>query len=69
MRISIIYLSVVMMFMLSGCVRTINTCPPFPKPSSVVVEEIQGLSSTPVDSWMVDLYKLQLKLERCRNEK
>lgn len=54
--------------MLSGCVRTISTCPPFPKPSSEVVEQIQGLSSTPVDNWMIDLYKLQLKLERCRDE-
>lgn len=68
MRILTICLSVVMMFMLSGCVRTISTCPPFPKPSSEVVEQIQGLSSTPVDNWMIDLYKLQLKLERCRDE-
>jgi hypothetical protein len=68
MRILTICLSVVMMFMLSGCVRTISTCPPFPKPSSEVVEEIQGLSSIPVDNWMIELYKLQLKLERCRDE-
>jgi uncharacterized protein YcfL len=67
MRTLTIWTLVLTMLMLSGC-ATSNVCPPFPKPSSVVVEEIQGLSSKPVDNWMIDLYKLQLKLERCRDE-
>ena len=55
------------MLMLGGCASS-NVCPPFSKPSKEVVEQIQGLSSTPVDNWMISLYKLQLKLERCRDE-
>ena len=53
---------VLTMFMLSGC-ATSNVCPPFPKPSKEVIMELKGLDSKEVDSWVVELYKLQLKLE------
>ena len=54
------------MFMLSGCVKVSSVCPTFPVPEQEVVEMVQDLGSEAVDSWMVELYKLQLKLEECR---
>jgi uncharacterized protein YcfL len=62
MRTLTIWTLVLTMFMLSGC-ATSNVCPPFPKPSKEVIMELQGLGSKEVDSWVVELYKLQLKLE------
>jgi uncharacterized protein YcfL len=62
MRTLTIWTLVLTMLMLSGC-ATSNVCPPFPKPSKEVVMELQSLDSKAVDSWVVELYKLQLKLE------
>lgn len=58
-----IWTLVPMTLMLSGCVSS-TVCPPFPKPSTEAVMAIQGLENPKVDEWMVELYKLQLKLER-----
>ena len=59
-----ICLLVPMMLMLSGCASKPTVCPQFPKPSTEAVIAIQGLENQKVDEWMVELYKLQLKLER-----
>lgn len=63
MRTLTTWILVLTMFMLSGC-ATSNVCPPFPKPSAEAVMAIQGLENPKVDEWIVELYKLQLKLER-----
>jgi hypothetical protein len=65
MRTLTIWTLVLTMLMLSGC-ATSNVCPPFPEPSKEAIQDIQGLGSPSVDSWMVELFKLKLKLERCR---
>ena len=52
------------MLMLGGCASS-NVCPPFPKPSSEVVHELRDLNSTAVNGWVVELFKLDLKLREC----
>ena len=54
-----------MMFTLSGCATTSNVCPTFPKPSKEVIMELQSLESKAVDSWVVELFKLDMKLREC----
>ena len=54
-----------MMLMLTGCTRVSNVCPSFPKPSSEVVQELRDLNSTAVDGWVVELFRLDLKLREC----
>lgn len=49
---------------LSGCANS-NVCPPFPKPSKEVIIELQSLDSKTVDSWVVELFKLDMKLREC----
>lgn len=50
---------------LSGCVTVNNVCPTFPKPSKEVVMELKTLESKAVDSWIVELFKLDMKLREC----
>ena len=54
-----------MMLTLSGCVAVNNVCPTFPKPSKEVIIELQSLESKAVDSWVVELFKLDMKLREC----
>ena len=54
-----------MMFTLSGCARVNSVCPPFPKPSKEVIMELQSLESKAVDGWVVELFKLDMKLREC----
>ena len=54
-----------MTLMLSGCASS-RACPPFPKPSKEVVMELQSLESKAVDGWVIELFKLDLKLRECR---
>jgi len=54
-----------MMLTLTGCTRVSNVCPSFPKPSSEVVQELRDLNSTAVDGWVVELFRLDLKLREC----
>ena len=58
-----------MMLMLSGCATVSNVCPTFPKPSKEVVMELQNLDSRAVDSWVVELFRLDLKLRECNGTK
>lgn len=51
-----------MMFMLTGC-ATINNCPTFPEPNAQAVQDLRDLNSPDVNKWVVELFKLQLKLE------
>ena len=53
-----------MTLILSGCTSS-NVCPPFPKPSKEVIMELQSLESKAVDSWVVELFKLDMKLREC----
>ena len=53
-----------MTLILSGCANS-NVCPPFPKPSKEVIIELQSLDSKAVDSWVVELFKLDMKLREC----
>jgi hypothetical protein len=48
----------------SGC-STYVVCPAYPKPSQGVLTEIKSLSSSDVDSWMSEQYKLNKKLKEC----
>lgn len=52
--------------MMVGCVNT-NVCPPFPKPTNEVLKSIHTLQSKEVDSWMIELFKLNEKIKECRN--
>lgn len=65
MRKSTIWILPLMTLMLSGCAVG-SACPPFPKPSKEVVMELQSLENKAVDSWVVELFKLDLKLRECR---
>ena len=65
MRKSIIWTLLLTMLMLSGCVAVNNVCPTFPKPSREVIMELQSLESKAVDSWVVELFKLDMKLREC----
>ena len=64
MRKSTTWTLVATMLMLSGCASS-NVCPPFPKPSKEVIMELQSLESRAVDSWVVELFKLDMKLGEC----
>jgi hypothetical protein len=39
------------------------TVPTFPKPTKEVMSKIKTLNDKEVDNWMIELYKLKLKLE------
>ena len=53
-----------MTLILSGCANS-NVCPTFPKPSKEVIIELQSLDSKAVDNWVVELFKLDMKLREC----
>lgn len=65
MRKLIIWTLLLMTLTLSGCVAVNNVCPTFPKPSKEVVMELKTLESKAVDSWVVELFKLDMKLREC----
>lgn len=52
---------------MSGCTTKISTCPSFPKLTVDQIKSIQELHDKDVDSWMVGSFKLQKKLEMCRD--
>lgn len=54
-----------MTLILSGCATVNNVCPTFPKPSKEVIMELQSLESKAVDNWVVELFKLDMKLGEC----
>ena len=58
-----------MMLMLSGCTRVSNVCPTFPTPNNEVVHTLKDLNSTAVNGWVVELFKLDLKLRECNGTK
>jgi hypothetical protein len=55
-----------MMFMIVGCSQNSCNYPTFPTTTKEVGKKIQSLHDKDVDSWMVELYKLKLKLEMNR---
>jgi len=52
-----------MMFMIVGCSQNSCTYPTFPIATKEVGKKIQSLHDKDVDSWMVELRKLQMKLD------
>ena len=53
-----------MMFMIVGCSQS-KECvkPPFPNTTKEVGMKIKSLNDRDVDNWMMELYRLKLKLE------
>lgn len=62
MRTLTIWILLLTMFTTSGCTVKSSVCPIFPKPNEEVVIELQKLNNEEVDRWVVELYKLQMKL-------
>lgn len=56
---------VLTMFLLNGCVITSSACPSFPKPSKEAIMDLQKLNSKEVNAWIVELFRLELKLKEC----
>ena len=52
-----------MMFMIVGCSQNSCTYPTFPTTTKEVGKKIQSLHDKDVDNWIVELRKLQIKLE------
>lgn len=46
-----------------GCSSTTCIYPSYPKPNQVVLDKINSLKSIDVDNWMMEQYKLKMKLE------
>lgn len=57
---------VLMMFMMQGCGAKNSICPAYPKPTQDVLNKIQSLKDDSVDKWMIEQYKLNIKLGVCR---
>jgi hypothetical protein len=56
-----------MMFIMQGCGAKNNTiCPTYPKTTQVVLDKIKSLKDENVDNWMIEQYKLNLKLGVCK---
>lgn len=56
-----------MMLIMQGCGSKNNTiCPAYPKPTQDVLDRIKSLEDKNVDDWMLEQYKLNLKLGVCK---
>lgn len=56
-----------MMLTMQGCGNKNNTvCPNYPKPTQDVLNQIKSLNDANVDNWMIEQYKLNLKLGVCK---
>jgi hypothetical protein len=53
----------ILIVMMGGCHTNSCTYPTFPQPSKKVLNNIKDINSSDVDNWMVDIYKLNLKLK------
>lgn len=52
---------------MQGCGSKNNTiCPAYPKPTQDVLDRIKSLEDKNVDDWMLEQYKLNLKLGVCK---
>lgn len=52
-------------FIFIGCSNTNSYCPKYPIPNNTVLKKIQSLNDSEVDKWMIEQYKLNLKLKEC----
>jgi len=58
---------VLMILTMQGCGNKNNTiCPNYPKPTQSVLDRIKSLNDVNVDNWMIEQYKLNLKLGVCK---
>lgn len=64
--VKVLSLALAMSFI--GCSYNSYLCPEFPKPSQSVLNEIKSLNNSEVDSWVIELYKLNKKLQVCKGE-
>lgn len=55
-------MSLVAVMLMMGC-QSNCTVPTFPKPTKEVMSKIKTLNDKDVDNWMIELYKLKLKLK------
>lgn len=62
-----IFIPIVALLM-AGCSTYTSVCPEFPKPTQEVLNEIKSLNNLEVDNWVIELYKLNKKLEICKGE-
>lgn len=60
--------SLALAMFLTGCSYNSILCPEFPKPTQSVLDELKALNNSEVDSWVVELYKLNQKLQVCKGE-
>lgn len=51
------------MMLMQGCLSNQCSKPTFPKPTEYTVNKIKSLKDKEVDNWVIELYKLKLKLE------
>lgn len=54
--------------MFVGCSYQTSICPVFPEPSQKVLDSLKDLNDKDIDSWVVELYKLNKKLKFCIGE-
>lgn len=56
-----------MTLLMSGCARTPSICPSFPVPSNEAIQVIRNVNSPALNEWVVELFKLNKKLELCND--
>lgn len=56
-------------FMMTGCIsQKVNfDCPSFPIPKKQAIQKLQEINDSDINEWVVELYKLQKKLEYREN--
>lgn len=62
------YMLVGLCLFFTGCATHTSVCPDFPTPSQNVLDRIKSLENSEVDEWIIQLYKLNLKLKVCKEK-
>lgn len=52
-------------FLFSCASLPLTVCPSYPVPSQSVLSSIQAITDKDVDDWMIEQYKLNMKLKVC----
>lgn len=55
-------ITIISLFFVGCASHTSQVCPAFPIPKQEVLDILNNLNNSVVDSWVTDLYKLNLKL-------
>lgn len=51
----------------ASCASAPTICPQYPLPSSNVLSTLQQLNNEEVDDWMIEQFKLNMKLKICND--